>query len=43
MFVHEFGHSFGGLGDEYYTSDVSYVDVIRLDVEPWEPNMAVAA
>jgi hypothetical protein len=24
VFVHEFGHHFAGLGDEYYTSDVAY-------------------
>ena len=24
VFVHEFGHHFAGLADEYYTSDVSY-------------------
>ena len=35
--VHEFGHSFGGLGDEYeYTNtDPMYFS----DVEPWEPNL----
>ena len=37
VFVHEFGHHFAGLADEYYTSDVSYnKDEVRL--EPWEPN-----
>ncbi len=39
ILLHEFGHSFGGLGDEYYTSEVSYVDAYPLDVEPWEPNI----
>ena len=39
MFVHEFGHSFGGLGDEYYTSQVSYNDFYMKGVEPWEPNL----
>ena len=24
VFVHEFGHHFAGLADEYYTSDVAY-------------------
>ena len=35
--VHEFGHSFGGLGDEYpYGND----DPIYFpDTEPWEPNL----
>jgi hypothetical protein len=37
--VHEFGHSFAGLGDEYYTSDVTYSDFYNLQVEPWEPNL----
>ncbi|MGE5314124.1 MAG: M64 family metallopeptidase [Acidobacteriota bacterium] len=40
VFVHEFGHSFGGLGDEYYTSDVPYNDFLQAGVEPWEPNVA---
>ena len=39
LLVHEFGHSFGGLGDEYYTSQVSYEDFNPADVEPWEPNL----
>ncbi len=39
VFVHEFGHGFGGLGDEYYTSDVAYEDFYNLEVEPWEPNL----
>jgi hypothetical protein len=39
IFVHEFGHSFAGLGDEYYTSPVSYEDFTPKDVEPWEPNI----
>lgn len=36
--VHEFGHSFGGLADEYYYDD-QYVDYYYPDVEPWEPNI----
>lgn len=39
VFVHEFGHGFAGLGDEYYTSDVAYEDYYNLDIEPWEPNI----
>ncbi len=39
VFVHEFGHAFAGLGDEYYTSDVAY-ETGRGDFpEPWEPNV----
>lgn len=39
IFVHEFGHGFVGLGDEYYMDEVAYSDVYPLDVEPWEPNL----
>ncbi|MBL7995357.1 peptidase M64 [bacterium] len=39
VFVHEFGHSFAGLGDEYYTSPVSYENYAMPSVEPWEPNV----
>jgi hypothetical protein len=39
VFVHEFGHSFAGLGDEYYSSEVAYEDFYNLKVEPWEPNL----
>ena len=36
--VHEFGHHFAGLADEYYTSDVSYLSQ-EARTEPWEPNV----
>ncbi len=39
VFVHEFGHSFAGLADEYYTSDVAYNDFYPKGVEPLEPNI----
>lgn len=39
IFIHEFGHGFAGLGDEYYTDDVAYSEFYPLDVEPWEPNI----
>ncbi|MEE9224861.1 MAG: M64 family metallopeptidase [Bacteroidota bacterium] len=39
VYVHEFGHSFGGLGDEYYTSQVAYSEFYPAGVEPWEPNI----
>lgn len=39
VFVHEFGHGFAGLGDEYYDSEVAYEDFYNLKVEPWEPNI----
>jgi len=37
VFVHEFGHHFAGLADEYYTSPVAYAPASER-VEPWEPN-----
>jgi hypothetical protein len=39
VFVHEFGHGFSFLADEYYTSDVAYNDYYLLDVEPLEANL----
>jgi hypothetical protein len=38
VFVHEFGHHFAGLADEYYTSPVE-VTTPANRVEPWEPNV----
>lgn len=37
--IHEFGHAFGGLADEYYNSKVAYNDYFPLEVEPWNPNL----
>jgi hypothetical protein len=37
VFVHEFGHHFAGLADEYYTSSVAY-EAASGRPEPWEPN-----
>ena len=37
--VHEFGHSFGGLADEYYYENDTFSDTYPLSVEPWEPNI----
>lgn len=39
VMVHEFGHSFAGLADEYYTSAVATEDFYNLKNEPWEPNI----
>ncbi len=39
IFIHEFGHSFAGLGDEYYTSAVAYNDFYPKGIEPLEPNL----
>ncbi|HQQ78759.1 MAG TPA: M64 family metallopeptidase [Thermoanaerobaculia bacterium] len=38
LFVHEFGHHFAALADEYYTSDVAY-ETGGEKPEPWEPNV----
>jgi hypothetical protein len=38
LFVHEFGHHFAGLADEYYTSPVAYQSS-GARIEPWEPNV----
>jgi len=34
VFIHEFGHGFAGLADEYYSSEVAYEEFYTLDVEP---------
>jgi len=39
VFVHELGHSFAGLADEYFESEVAYNDFYNLKLEPWEPNI----
>jgi len=38
LFIHEFGHHFAGLADEYYTSSVAYETPTEI-VEPYEPNV----
>jgi hypothetical protein len=40
VFVHEFGHHFAGLADEYYTSDVAYGPAGSGRPEPWERNVS---
>ena len=39
LMVHEFGHSFFGLADEYYTSSTAYDDFYPAGYEPNEPNV----
>ena len=39
VFIHEFGHHFAALGDEYYTSAVAYETGGSEHPEPWEPNL----
>ena len=36
--VHEFGHSFAGLADEYFYDD-QYTEFFYPDTEPWEQNL----
>lgn len=38
VLVHEFGHAYGGLGDEYFYDD-GYETMYPSDTEPWEPNL----
>jgi len=38
LFVHEFGHHFAGLADEYYTSSTAYESPAEI-IEPYEPNV----
>ena len=40
LFLHEFGHHFAGLADEYYVSPVAY-EVPEEQAEPWEVNATV--
>lgn len=40
VFVHEFGHSFAGLADEYfYEMEESFIDMYNTAIEPWEANI----
>ncbi len=39
VFVHEFGHGFAGLADEYYSSSTAYTDFYPAGVEPVERNI----
>ena len=38
VIIHEFGHGFAGLADEYYYAGASE-HMYNLAVEPWEPNI----
>jgi IgA Peptidase M64 len=42
VFVHEFGHHFAALADEYYAVDVPYASAAER-AEPWEPNVTASA
>lgn len=39
VIVHELGHGIGGLGDEYFTSEVSVRDYYPEGIEPVDPNL----
>jgi hypothetical protein len=39
VFLHEFGHSFVGLADEYYSSNTTYNGFYPDGQEPFEPNI----
>lgn len=39
ILMHEFGHGFGGLADEYFSSSVSYDEFFAPSVEPTEGNI----
>ncbi len=43
IFVHEFGHGFAALGDEYDDGSTSFNDMYPLNLEPWEPNITTLA
>lgn len=38
--VHEFGHSFAGLADEYFYEGDTFDDTYPKDIEPWEKNIS---
>lgn len=42
VFVHEFGHHFAGLADEYFTSETALLPQ-QGRPEPWEPNVTAAS
>lgn len=39
VFVHEFGHAFAGLADEYYEDSAGMEIVPNFEIEPWEQNV----
>lgn len=43
LLLHELGHSFGGLADEYYTSSTAYDEFYPPGVEPAEANLSSTA
>ena len=43
VFIHEFGHGFAGLADEYYDGSTAFNDMYDLNSEPWESNISTLA
>jgi hypothetical protein len=39
VIVHEFGHGFAGLGDEYFYDQDALGNLYDITKEPWEPNI----
>lgn len=39
VFVHEFGHAFAGLADEYYEDSAGMEISPNFDIEPWQQNV----
>jgi hypothetical protein len=39
VFLHEFGHGFASLADEYFNAEVPYSSLGSVTVEPYEPNV----
>ena len=43
VFVHEFGHGFAGLADEYFYGENTFEDMYDAHTEPWQPNISTMA
>lgn len=39
LFMHEFGHGFASLADEYFNSEVPYIEFGSRNFEPYQPNI----
>lgn len=39
IIIHEFGHGFAALADEYYNSETGYDEFYNLEIEPYEANL----
>ena len=39
VIIHEFGHGFADLADEYYYDETGFDEMYNLDLEPTEPNI----